>query len=115
MKINPSQMETNARVLDPPEISYGKGGSAKPMFSGRWDLRGKIFSAPNPAALNAWGVLVLAGTEGGSPRAVPSQDVVKAFIQNFVKIYKGHGGVVANSQPAMIGGIPEYAMPLSTM
>ena len=109
MKINPNMLETNARILEPPEVQYGKGGSAKPMFSGRWDLRGKIFSTPNPIALKSWGVLVLAGSEGGDKRKVPSPDNVQAFIQNFLKIYRGHGGRIENPTPHIVGGVADTA------
>ena len=109
MKINPNMLETNARILEPPEVIFGKNATAKPMFSGRWDLRGKLFYAPNPQPLKAWSVLVLSGTEGGSRRDAPDQDQVKQFIQNFIKIYRGHGGKVENATPVIIGGEPDTA------
>ena len=93
MKINPSMLQTNARILDPPEVGF-KGSVAKPGFSGRWDLKSKVFVAPNPQPLESWGVLVMSGTEGGDRRSVPGPDAVKNFIQTFIKTYKNHGGVV---------------------
>lgn len=68
MKINPNMIQTNARILDPPEVLYAKGQTAKPMYSGRWDLRGKTFLKGNDKPLKSWGVCVLSGTDGGFPR-----------------------------------------------
>ena len=96
MKINRRMIETNARILEPPEVQFAKGATARPMFSGRWDLRGKVFAKPNPKILQSWGVLVLTG-EG----VVPSQDKVKLFISNLIKTYRGHGGQVQNTTPYM--------------
>lgn len=59
LKIDPNMLRTDARILPPPEIAYAKGGVAKPGFSGRWDLRGKIFLTPNPAPLKSWGISII--------------------------------------------------------
>ena len=69
MKINPNMISTNARILSPPEVLFAKGATAKPMFSGRWDLRGKVFFKPNEAILKSWGVCVMSGDQGGNQRA----------------------------------------------
>ena len=69
MKVNPNMVQTSARILDPPEVLFAKGATAKPMFSGRWDLRGKVFLKSNDKPLKSWAVLVLSGAEGGLPRA----------------------------------------------
>ena len=109
MKINPNMLQTNARILNPPEVLFAKGATAKPMLTGRWDLRGKVFLKPNHAALKSWGVCVLNGSEGGNTRATPSKDQVEAFIKNFLTLYKGHGGKVENTKPPVLGGIPDTA------
>ena len=60
LKIDPNMLKTEARVLDPPEVQFSKGGVAKPGFSGRWDLRGKTFLVNNGAqGLISWGVTVM--------------------------------------------------------
>lgn len=59
LKIDQNMLKTEARILPPPEIAYAKGGIAKPGFSGRWDLRGKVFLQPNPAPLKSWGLSVI--------------------------------------------------------
>lgn len=64
LNINPNMIKTTARILDPPEVLFAKNVTAKPMYSGRWDLRGKVFFKPNSAPLKSWGVCVL----------VPGQD-----------------------------------------
>ena len=108
LKINPNMLSTNARVLEPPEVKF-KNGVAKPGFSGRWDLKNKVFIAPGPKPLNSWGVLVLTGSGGGEKAMVPSKDQVNHFIQQFVKIYKGHGGIVHNTNPVLTGGVSDAA------
>ena len=60
MKIQPKMLDTQARILDPPEVEFAKRATAKPMYSGRWDLRGKVFLKPNHVALKSWGVCQLA-------------------------------------------------------
>ena len=69
MKVNPNMVQTTARILDPPEVLFGKGATARPMFSGRWDLRGKVFLKSNDKPLKSWAVVVLSGAEGGLERA----------------------------------------------
>ena len=114
MKINPNMIQTNARILEPPEVLYAKGSTAKPGFSGRWDLRGKVFLKSNDKPLKSWAVVVLSGSDGGLPRAVPSQDQVRAFVQNFLKLYRGHGGVVQETDPPIIGGVPDTSKAIET-
>ncbi|KAG8529183.1 uncharacterized protein KY384_005818 [Bacidia gigantensis] len=111
LKIDREMTRSDARVLDPPEVQYAKNTTAKPGYTGRWDLRGKVFLKPNPIPLQSWGVCVLTGTgvEGGDTRNVPSMDQTKAFIQMFIKTYRGHGGIVDNAQPPIIGGVPDIA------
>lgn len=58
LSIDPNMLSTKARLLNPPEVWYGKNGVAKPAYSGRWDLRGKVFLKSNPVDLRAWGVAV---------------------------------------------------------
>lgn len=60
LKIDPNMLTTTARILNPPEVNY-KNGNAKPLYSGRWDLRGKIFLTPNPTPLKSWGLAVIGG------------------------------------------------------
>ncbi|KAL9128364.1 MAG: hypothetical protein Q9217_002943 [Psora testacea] len=109
MKISPTMLQTNARVLDPPEVLFAKGATAKPMYSGRWDLRGKVFFKPNETPLKAWGVCCLVGDQGGNQRGVPTKDQVQLFLQNFMKLYQGHGGRIENKNPPIMGGIPDTA------
>ena len=54
-------LKTNARVLEPPTILFGKNAKVSPGFSGRWDLRQKQFLLPNTAPLVSWGVCVFPG------------------------------------------------------
>jgi len=59
LKIDPNMLTTQARVLNPPQVLYGKNQTAAPGYSGRWDLRGKVFLNGNPAPLTSWGVCVI--------------------------------------------------------
>lgn len=59
LNIDPNMLKTEARILKPPEVLYGKNMTAAPGFSGRWDLRGKVFLKPNSAPLKSWGVCVV--------------------------------------------------------
>lgn len=36
-----------------------------------------------------------------------NKDQIAAFIDNFIKLYKGHGGKVEMTKPPVIGGIPD--------
>ncbi|KZL79940.1 piwi domain-containing protein [Colletotrichum incanum] len=64
------------------EIQYANNVTS-PMFSGRWDLRGKIFWVTNSRSL---GILLV---EGGCSKAA-----AVAFGQTFKQTYTGHGGKV---------------------
>lgn len=111
MKINPSMLKTNARILEPPEPLFGKNAVAKPMFSGRWDLRGKVFLHPNDRPLKSWGIVVLMPQDR---RPMVSKEVVEAFKKNFITLYKGHGGQVENTNPPVMGGILDDAEAIKT-
>ena len=111
MKISRQMLETKARVLDPPEVQY-KTNTAKPAYSGRWDLRGKVFFKPNEAPLKSWGVVILSSPQDKRPGI--TKDQVLAFLKNFINLYQGHGGVVANKNPVIIDGVPDAAKALET-
>lgn len=100
LKIDPNMMKTNARVLDPPEVLFAKGATAKPQYSGRWDLRGKVFLSPNEKPLTSWGIVVLM-PKGHDKTA--SKDQVNAFKKSFLDLYRGHGGNVVERDPIIVG------------
>jgi eukaryotic translation initiation factor 2C len=95
MKINTNKAIVEGRLIPAPTVAFA-GGEAKPGTSGRWDLKGKKFFKPNLAPLKSWAVCVVPGRRGGKP----DKSVVENFLREFVKIYKGHGGKVENTQPA---------------
>ena len=107
VKIAPDMLKTTARLLDPPEVLFAKNATAKPMFSGRWDLRGKVFFKPNSVPLQSWGVCVLKPGEDRRPPV--TQEQVQAFIKNFLTLYRGHGGQVQEANPVVIRGIADDA------
>lgn len=59
LEIEPTMLTTEARVLDPPIVQYSGDQTAKPGYSGRWDLRGKKFLEGNEIPLKVWGVTLL--------------------------------------------------------
>jgi len=94
--IDREPIKTNARVLDPPTLLFGRGAKVEPKYSGKWDLRNKQFLLPNNAPLVAWGVCIFSG------RGSPAKPVVETFIKAFITAYKGHGGNVQNHNPVII-------------
>jgi len=106
MKIDLNMMKTNARILEPPEVLFAKNSTAKPLYSGRWDLRGKVFLLPNTAPLKSWGIVVLMPRDHSM---MPSREQIETFKNNFLKLYRGHGGIVEQQEPVITGGIPDDA------
>lgn len=89
-KIDTAPKTVDGRLIPAPVVKFGQG-EAKPGTSGRWDLKGKKFLAPNSQDLKSWSVTVVPGRRGGKP----DKAVVEKFIQDFVKIYTMHGGKVS--------------------
>ena len=106
LQIDPNMLKTNARILEPPEVQFGKNVTAKPMYSGRWDLRGKVFLHKNPIPLKAWGIAVINDPAGRPPC---STDQVNAFKNSFIKLYLAHGGEIEERNPPVVGGVPDAA------
>lgn len=111
MKINPQMITTRARILPAPQPLYAKGQTARPMYSGRWDLRGKVFYKNNDSAdqrgkngLQSWGVLILSGHDGGSLQNKAQIPEVQRFLQSFCGAYRAHGGVIHNDKPIIHEG-----------
>lgn len=107
LKINGQMLKTNARILDPPEVQFAKNATAKPLYSGRWDLRGKVFLLPNSAPLKSWGIVVLTPKEDRRPPV--SAEQVNAFKKSFLDLYRGHGGIVVEKDPVIVGGVADDA------
>lgn len=106
MRIDTEMMKTNARVLDPPEVLFGKNGTARPQYSGRWDLRGKVFLLPNTVPLASWGIVVLNPKDHSPP---VSREQVLAFKKSFLELYRGHGGNVVERDPVILAGVADDA------
>ena len=113
MNISPTMLETKARILDPPEVQYAKNATAKPMYSGRWDLRGKVFFKPNEAPLKSWGVVILSNTQDKRPPVTREQ--AQMFLTHFMKLYVGHGGRIENKTPPIIDGVPDAGKAIETV
>lgn len=105
MDIADRMITTNARLLVPPEVEFGKGKTEKPGTSGRWRIDGKQFIEP-AGALKHWGVMVLDNFGRGKAVATPA---VQQFIVNFIGEYQKFGGTVTNRQPIIMPGRPDIA------
>ncbi|KAL0939565.1 eukaryotic translation initiation factor 2c [Colletotrichum truncatum] len=77
--------KTTGSILEPPKIQYANNVTS-PMFSGRWDLRGKKFWISNRQPLQSWGIVIL---ENSTNKPAATQ-----FAQMFKQTYTGHGGKV---------------------
>ncbi|KAI9710577.1 MAG: hypothetical protein M1820_002713 [Bogoriella megaspora] len=97
MRIETTPATVKARLLPNAKVGFGSG-PMDPRTSGRWDLRGKKFAAPNNKLLNSWGVMVVQG------RGAPDKGAVERFISEFIRVYTGHGGRVQNPRPPIILG-----------
>lgn len=95
MRIDPAPVNAKGRLLPPPEVAFANG-TVKPLYSGRWDVRGKEFLAPNTQPLKSWGVCVIP-TRGRQP----DKNAIQHCITELVKIYTGHGGRIETKQPVM--------------
>ena len=58
LQVQPTMLETQARLLPPPTLEFGRKKLEKPMYSGRWRLDGKQFYIANPIQLESWGVCI---------------------------------------------------------
>ncbi|KAI9883228.1 MAG: hypothetical protein M1823_005004 [Watsoniomyces obsoletus] len=99
LQISNKMAETTARLLPPPKVQY-RGTSVDPGTRGHWDLRGpKRFWQSNPVTLQYWGV-------GVFPSRNPSHTVgpatLSGFLNEFIRAYKGHGGLVDSKLPFMM-------------
>ncbi|KAJ5634197.1 hypothetical protein N7528_002039 [Penicillium herquei] len=95
MRIGHEMMKVKARLLPNPEIQFGNARH-NPGTTARWDLRGKKFFKSNTEPLQSWGIGYFVG-----PRNDINFDQVQAWLDQFVKIYKQHGGNVT-SRPMTI-------------
>ena len=95
LQIEGKMIRSKARLLPNPKIQFG-GSTVDPGTSGRWDLRGKKFFTPNTHALQSWGVGVFEG------RTKYEKHHIDLFIQNFVKIYRQHGGKITTEVPNIV-------------
>ena len=59
LKISPTMLKTQARLLAPPAVEYGKGVKVEPGYSGRWRMDGKPFWKVPKFHLQSWGVCIL--------------------------------------------------------
>ncbi|KAF2263506.1 Piwi-domain-containing protein [Lojkania enalia] len=107
IKVSNRPATIKARVLSSPIVQFaGSGPSStiqpRDLLAGRWRLDGKKFIQGNTRELLSWGVCAIATPRGGL-----NQQQVTAFVQNFIKIYEGHGGRINpkfNKMPHIMQG-----------
>jgi len=98
LKINLQPARVKARILPTPEIAFGQGKvSPGEAVRGRWQLTGVRFLTPNQKPLRSWGFCVLQGKF----RPAVDQIAAQKFVNEFIRIYKGHGGVIERTDPAI--------------
>ncbi|ORY58755.1 Piwi domain-containing protein [Pseudomassariella vexata] len=85
LNVSPNMIISNARLLPSPEVHFA-GSKVNPGVSGRWDLRGKRFLEGTKEPLKSWGFIGCGSNDG------KALDQLNAFVSQFVRIYKGHGG-----------------------
>ncbi|EAA29350.1 Piwi-domain-containing protein [Neurospora crassa] len=88
VSISPEMAKTEAKVLRHPEVFFEKK-TARPLNTGRWDLRGARFIEANKEPLTHWGFIGL--------NMCVDVRAVNNFVQQFTNIYKGHGGRIAKN------------------
>ncbi|PSN62707.1 Piwi-domain-containing protein [Corynespora cassiicola Philippines] len=96
VKINRNPSRVKARILPSPAVAFGTGSrnatiAPNDLIAGRWRLDGRKFAlANNERPIRAWGVCCIMGRDSLSLQQV------EHFVQQFVKVYESHGGVIAN-------------------
>lgn len=110
VKIQPTMLETQARLLVPPVVQFAKS-QQKPGFSGRWRLDGQQFFMPNKDELHSWGICVF-NSMGRDQIDAP---IAQNFIRTFINTYRSHGGRVGNNNPVIIAGPPDIAVGVETL
>ncbi|KAH7138259.1 Piwi domain-containing protein [Dendryphion nanum] len=91
IKVNPAPAKVKGRILPPPQLHFGpqtKTVQVKDtdLVNGRWRLDGKKFIIPNERPIRAWGIVLIQNVK------TCKKEHVNAFIENFIKIFEGHGG-----------------------
>lgn len=96
MEIAQDMYKTKARLLPSPEIQFGNA-KVQPVYNGRWDLRGKKFYKAHSDALTCWAI-------GYYPdgRDRFDQRLIDEWRDNFVKVFKLHGGTVKKNPVSML-------------
>lgn len=94
--INDKPIEVQGRVLQCPDVAFANGAvQAREASQGRWRIDGRKFIAPNRVGLKSWAIAILQ-VRGRSAVDAPG---AKRFAQELVRIYRLHGGQVANAVP----------------
>lgn len=103
IQVNGNPTKVPARVLPPPKVLMGGNATIqeRDLVQGRWRLDNKQFIHKNTVPLASWGVCIV------NHKSQPNEEQVKNFIQQFVRIYTGHGGQVLNGKPCIYLGHPK--------
>jgi eukaryotic translation initiation factor 2C len=88
IKVNPTMPMVQAKLLPNPVVQFANR-TTDPKMTGRWDLRGMKFVAPNKQELTVWGFVIV-------DRCVDMPSA-QNFAKQFMSTYVGHGGRVKNN------------------
>lgn len=103
LRIDSNPAKVKARILPTPDINFGAGKIAgAEAVRGRWRIDGKRFLTVNKEPLKSWGFCVVKHPKFGNSKV--NQAAATAFCNKFVEVYKGHGGVIASTEPAIFLG-----------
>ncbi|KAF2220007.1 Piwi domain-containing protein [Elsinoe ampelina] len=98
LQISTEPVVAKGRLLPNPKIMYANG-PVDPKTFGRWRVDGRKFLTPNKLPLSSWGVCVVPDNHVRAQK--PDKATIDKFVNEFIKIYTGHGGKVEVKTPFM--------------
>ncbi|KAJ5674103.1 hypothetical protein N7462_009542 [Penicillium macrosclerotiorum] len=96
MVVDKAMVRAKARLLPNPEIQFG-ASKHNPGINGRWDLRGKKFFKSNDKPLKSWGI-----GYWSAPYSPMNENMVQSWIEQFVKVYRHHGGLIEKHPTSLL-------------
>lgn len=108
MEVSTRMIQTKARILPTPKLSFGIGSDAPQHIQppdGKWNFQGKKFAKiSNP--VKSWGIMVFGPPTGNYGI---DENTVKMFFRQFITTYNTHGGVIETKDPPIMYADPKKA------
>ena len=101
MQIDNKMIQTRARLLQPPQLEFGRKRTVDPKTNGSWRIEGQEFLEPNAKPLKNWGIMQLNHFGRGRTLAKPA---VQHFLLTMISEYQKYGGTIANKEPPIMDG-----------